>query len=132
MLADVGSHNLTMLRVRMGEDILDQVVPILITGDVDEGDAGTTNAALADTVKVASEKLGTPNLEALLNYLGSKLVHAILGGVADDVVDSPAAVSRGAMLADVLDAPIAKLAVGDDVDVREDLLDTGALPNKRG
>lgn len=43
------------------------------------------------------------------------------------MVDGAAAVSRGAMLADVLNAPVAELAMGDNVNVGEDLLNAGAL-----
>jgi hypothetical protein len=106
---------------------LDQVIAILIASNVDEGDPGAIMPALADTVKISSEKFGSTNLEALLDDLGSKLIHAVLGSVADDVINGPAPVGRGSMLANVLNAPVAKLAVGDDVDVGEDLLDTRTL-----
>jgi hypothetical protein len=43
------------------------------------------------------------------------------------VVNGTGAVSWGAVLADVLDAPVAELAVGYDVDAGEDLFDAGSL-----
>ncbi len=43
------------------------------------------------------------------------------------MVYSTTAVSRGAVLANVLDAPVAELAVGHDIDVGKDLLDARAL-----
>lgn len=43
------------------------------------------------------------------------------------MVDGTAAVGRGAVLANVLDAPVAKLPVSNNVDVGEDFLDAGSL-----
>jgi len=43
------------------------------------------------------------------------------------VINRPIAVSRGSMFADVLDAPIAELAMGDDIDASEDLVDARTL-----
>jgi hypothetical protein len=43
------------------------------------------------------------------------------------MVDGTAAILRSTMLADVLDAPVAKLAMGDNVNVGKDLLNAGAL-----
>jgi hypothetical protein len=43
------------------------------------------------------------------------------------VVNGSAAVGRSTVLADVLNAPVAELAVGDDVDVLKNLLNAGAL-----
>jgi len=127
VLADVSSHNLAMLRAGVGKDPLNEVVAVLVAGNVNQGDARAVHATLTHTIEVATQKLRTPNLETLLDNLGSKLVHAVLSGVADDVVDSTAAISRGTVLANVLNAPVAKLAVGHDVDVGEDLLNAGAL-----
>lgn len=117
MFADMSRNHFAMLWVRMSQDVLDEVVAILVAGNVDEGDAGPVNAALTDTVEIAAEKLDSSDLEALLHYLGCKLVHAVLCGISDDMVDSAAAIGRGAVLADVLNAPVAKLAMGNDVDV---------------
>jgi hypothetical protein len=43
------------------------------------------------------------------------------------MVDSSAAISWGTVLADVLDAPVAKLAMSNDVDACQDLLNARAL-----
>lgn len=43
------------------------------------------------------------------------------------MVDGTAAVLRSAVLTDVLDAPVAKLAMGDNVNVGKDLLNAGTL-----
>jgi DNA-binding transcriptional regulator YdaS (Cro superfamily) len=129
VLADVGRHDLAVLRVGMSEDVLNQVVAVLITGNVDERDARAINTALTDAVQVTAEKLRPTNLEALFNDLGGKLIHAVLSSKADDVINGAAAVGWSAVLADVLDAPIAKLAVSHDVDIGENLLNAGALGN---
>ena len=127
VLAYVSSNDFAVLRVGVGEDILHEVVAILIAGDIDQGDPGSVDAALADAVEIPSKKLGTSNLETLLHNLGCKLIHAVLGSIADDVVNRATTIRRGSMFTDVLDAPVAKLAMSDDVDVREDLLDAGTL-----
>jgi hypothetical protein len=127
MLADVGSNNLTMSRVGMRENVLDEVVTILITGDVDQWDSRTIRTTIGDTGKVALKEIDTTNLEALLNDLGGELVHAVLGSIANDMFGGTAAISWGSMLTDMLNAPISKLAMGDNVDASKDLLNARAL-----
>lgn len=127
MLADVASNELAVLRVGVGQDVLNEVVAVLVAGDVYQGDTGTIVTTLANSIKIATEKIGTTNLEALLNDLGGKLIHAVLGGIADDMVDGATAVGWGAMLADVLNAPVAKLTVSNDVNAAKNLLDARAL-----
>lgn len=115
------------MRTGIGENVLDKIVAILIAGDVDERDAWTIRAPFADAVKVAVEEVGTTDLQALFDDLGRELIHAVLGSIAQDLVDGPAAVGGSTMLANVLDAPIAELTLGNDVDVRNHLVDTRAL-----
>jgi hypothetical protein len=43
------------------------------------------------------------------------------------MVDSATAVSRSAMLADVLDAPVSELAMSNDVDTSKDFFNARAL-----
>ena len=127
VLPNVRCDNVAVLRSRVGENVLNEIIAVLVTGDVDERNARSVDSALADTVKVATKKLRATNLQALLNNLGGKLVHAILGSIADDMIDSAAPVRRGAMLADMLDAPVAKLAMSHNVDVGQDFFDAGTL-----
>lgn len=127
VLADVGSDNLPVLWVGVGQDVLNQVVSVLVARNVDEWNAWAIWAAFTNTVEVAGEKLNTSNLEAFLDDLGSELIHAVLGSVSDDMVDGAAAISWSSVLADVLDAPVSELAVSDDVDASKDFLDTWAL-----
>lgn len=127
MLANVGSNNLTMLGICIGEDVLDEVVAVLVAGNVNERNPGPIHASLADSIKIAPEELGATNLETLLDDLGSKLIHGVFGSVSNDMINGTAPVRRSSVLADVLDAPVAELAVGDDVNVGKDLLDAMAL-----
>ena len=127
MLADVLSNNLAMLWVGVSENVLDEIVAVLVAGDVDQWNAGAIETTLTDTIQVATEEVDAANLEALLNDLRSKLVHAVLRGIANDMVDGPAAISWGTMLADVLDAPIAELAMSNDINACQNLLDARAL-----
>jgi hypothetical protein len=94
---------------------------------INQRHARTVGATLTDTLQIAVEELVTTNLETLLNDLGSILINAIVGSEAKNMVDGPGTISWGAMLADMLDAPIAKLAMGDDVNAGEDLVDAGPL-----
>lgn len=94
---------------------------------VDQGDTGAIRTALADTLKVAFQKVCTADLQTFLNNLRRKLVHAVLSCVAKYMVDGPTSILGNAMLADMLNTPIAELPVSDNVDAREDFIDTSAL-----
>jgi hypothetical protein len=120
-------HNLTMLRVGVSEDILDQVITVLIACNINQRNAWTVETTFADTIKISAKEIDATNLKALLNNLGGKLVHAVLRGIADDVVNGTAAVSWCTMLADMLDAPVTELAMSDNVNACKNLLDAGAL-----
>jgi hypothetical protein len=63
----------------------------------------------------------------LLSIRGGILIHTVLRCKAEDVVDGTAAISRGTMLADVLNAPVAELAMGNHIDASEDFVDAGTL-----
>jgi hypothetical protein len=127
VLADVLGNNLPVLGVGVGQNILDEVVAVLVTRNVDQGNARTVKATLADAVKVTTKEINTANLEAFLDHLGGELIHAILGGIADDMVNCPAAISWGTVLANVLDAPVSKLAMGNNVNASKHLFDARAL-----
>ena len=74
-------------------------------------------APFAYTLKVALQEIGATNLETLLDYFRSKLVHAILRGITKYMIDGAATVLRCTVLADVLNTPIAELAMGYDIDI---------------
>jgi len=127
VLADVSGDDLTTLSIGMTQDILNQVVSELVASDVDERHARAVSASLADTVKVTVKELSATNLEALLDNLAGKLVHAVLSSEVEDVVNGMLAVRDGAVLADVLDAPVAELAMSDDINAGKNLVDAGTL-----
>jgi hypothetical protein len=127
VLTDMSSDHFAMLRVGMSEDVLDEVIAILVTGNIDQRDPRTVMSAFADTIEVPAKKFGTSDLQAFLDNLRCELIHAVLGSVSDDMIDSTASVSRSAMLTDVLDAPVSELAMRNDVNVLQNLLNAGTL-----
>lgn len=127
MLPDMGSHHLAMRRSRIVKNPLDQIVAILVAGNINQRDSSAVPAALTDTIEVTTKKLSASNLEAFLNDFGSELVGAVLCCVPDDVVNGSASVGRGTMLANVLDAPVSELTMGYYVDVGEDFFNARAL-----
>lgn len=94
---------------------------------VDQGHAHAILTRLANDVEIAVNEVVDVDLKALLDDLGGVLMEGIVLGMSKDMVDSRRLVGRGAVLADVLDAPVAELALADGVNVREHFVDTGAL-----
>lgn len=86
---------------------------------VDQWNTRTVSAPFTDTLKVALQKVRTANLKTLFDDLRCELVHTILGGITKNMVDGAATIGRSTMLANMLDAPIAELPVGHDVDAIE-------------
>jgi hypothetical protein len=120
-------NDFPVLRVGVGDDVLDEVISVLVAGDVNEGDARSVDAALADAVEVPTQELSSANFQTLFDNLGSKLVHTVLRRVADNVVDGTAAVCRSSVFAYMLDTPIAKLTMGNNINVCQDLFNARAL-----
>lgn len=127
MLADVASDNLPVLGVGVSKNVLDEIVAVLVAGNINEWNTWTVVAAFANTIKISTKKFHSANLEAFFNNFGGKLVHAILRCIANDVVNGAAAVNWYSMLANVLDAPISKLAVSNDVDTSKNFFDAWSL-----
>lgn len=127
MLSNMCSNNLTMLGRGVGQNPLDQVIAVLITGDINQGDSRSVHATLTYSVKVTSQKIGTTYLQAFFNDLRSILIHAVFSCVANYVINCSASVGRRAVFADVLNAPIAELSMGNDVNVGQDFFDTRTL-----
>lgn len=61
------------------------------------------------------QKFRTSDLQAFLDNLGCKLIHAVVNGTVEDMVGSSTLIERGTVLANMLDAPISKLAVRENV-----------------
>jgi len=127
VLADVSSDHVSVLGVGMGQDVLNEIIAILVAGNVDQRNARAVETTLTDPVKVAAQKFGASDLETLLNDFGSELIHGILCSVTNDMINRTAAVGRGTVFADMLNAPVAKLAVCHDVDVGKDFFNAWAL-----
>ena len=62
MLSNVLSNDFPMLRVGMGENVLDEVVAVLVTRDIDQRNTRTIETTLTDTIKIATEKVNPTNL----------------------------------------------------------------------
>lgn len=127
VLAYMGCHNLTMLRIRVLQDILNQIVAILIACNIDQWNAWTFVASFTDPVQVSFQKIGTTNFETLFDNLRSELIHAVFSSITNDMVNGTATVGGSPVLTDVLNAPITKLTMGHDIDACEDFFDTGTL-----
>jgi hypothetical protein len=123
----VSSNNFAVLRIALRQNPLDEVVAVLVAGDINQRNARSVNSAFADTIEIATQKITTSNLQEFLNYLGGILIRTVLSSEANDMIDGTAAVGRGTMLADVLNAPVTKLTVSDDVNVGKYLLYTESL-----
>jgi hypothetical protein len=123
----MSGNNLAMLRGGVVEDPLYEVIAILITRDVDQRDTCTVTTALTNSVQVTAEKFRTSNLETLLDNLGSELIGAVLGSITNDMVNSPTTVRRSTVFTDVLNAPVTELAMGHNVNIGKNLLDTRTL-----
>lgn len=127
VLPDVSRHDLAVLRGSIIENPLNEVVSILVAGNVDQGDSSAIPASFADTIQVSTKEVCPSNLETLFDHFGRKLIGAVLGCISDDMVDGAASVGGSTMLANVLDAPVAELAVGHNVNVGQNLFNTGPL-----
>lgn len=127
MLADVDSDLLALVSMGIHQDPLDQVVAVLIPSNVDERNAGTIWTSSGDDTQILIQELVTANLEAFLNNLGRELINAVVIRVVEDVVDNAALVRRRAVLAEVLDTPVAELTMRNEINVGDHLFDGRAL-----
>ena len=127
MLANVDSDLLALVSMGIHQDPLDQVVPVLISSNVDERDAGTIWTSSGDDTQILIQELVAANLQAFLNNLGRELINAVVVRVVEDVVDNAALVWRRTVLAEVLDTPVAELTMRNEINVGDDLFDGRAL-----
>ena len=67
--------------------------------------------------QVAIQKFRAANLQAFFHDLRGKLIHAEIDGPEKDMLNSTALVMGGTVLANVLNAPISELAVGEHVNL---------------
>ena len=54
VLSDVLSNNLTMLRVGVRENVLDEIVAVLVAGNINEWNSRTIKTTFADSIQVAT------------------------------------------------------------------------------
>jgi hypothetical protein len=127
MFANMCSDYLAVLGVCMGQNPLDEVVAILVAGNIDEGNSRTVHSTFADAVEIAAQELSSSDLKALFYYFRGVLIHAVLGCESNDMLDGSTSISRSTMLTDVLNAPVAELAMSDDVNVLKHLLNARSL-----
>lgn len=127
MLPDMSCYYLAMLGSRIVEDPLDQIIAILVAGNINQWNSSAVSATFADTIKVATQKLSASDLETFLDNFGGELIGAVLCRVPNHMVNSSASVGRSTVLAYVLNAPVSKLAMSHDIDVGKDLFNARAL-----
>lgn len=127
MLANMARNDLPVLRIGVSQYVLNKVITILITGDIDEGNSRTVEPTLTNAIQITTQKLYTTYFEALFDNLGSELIHAVFRSISNDMINSTAAVSWSAMLADMLDTPVAKLTVSHNIDACKYLFNARTL-----
>ena len=127
MLSNVCGDLLTLMVVRVHENPLDQIVPVLIASNIDQWNSRTIWVCGCDNTKVPIKKLRTTNLQALLHDLGRKLIDAVAVGIGKDVVDDSALVWGRTMFAKMLNAPISELTMSDKIDACGDFFDCRTL-----
>ena len=89
--------------------------------------ARTISTSLTDPLEISLKKVRTTNLKALLNHFGGELVHAVFGSVSQDMVNGATTIRRETVLANVLNAPVAKLTMGNDINAVQDFVDARTL-----
>lgn len=94
---------------------------------IDQRHARAVRTASANTGKITVKELSTTNFKTFFNNLRSELVHAIISGPHEDMLDGTVLVMWSSVLTDVLDAPIAKLAVGEEINFCKNFLNSRAL-----
>lgn len=127
VLADMDGHLLALMGMSVHQDPLNEIIAVLVPRNVDEWNARTICTCGGDDAQVPIQELVAADLETFFNDLGGKLIDAVVVGVAQDVIDNAALVRRGAVLAEVLDAPVAELTMSNEINVGDHLFDGRAL-----
>ena len=127
MLPDMSCNNFSVLWLGVVENPLDQVVAVLIAGNIDQRNAGAVTTTFANPVEIASKEVSTANLQTLLHYFRSELISAVFSSIADNMINGSTAIGRATMLTDVLNAPVSELAMGHNVDIGKDFFDAESL-----
>jgi len=69
MFANMDCDLLPLVVMSIHQDPLNQVVAVLVAGDVDEGDARTVRMCGCDGSQIMIQKFDAANLETFLNHL---------------------------------------------------------------
>lgn len=94
MFANMAGNLLALMMVAVHQDPLNQVIAVLITRDVDQGNARSIRVGSGHTMQVLLHELCSTNLEALLNHFRGKLVNAVAVGVVQNMIDDASLVRR--------------------------------------
>lgn len=124
MLANVDGDLLALLLVSVHQYPLNEVVAILVTSNVDEWNSRSVRVRSRDDSEISIEKFNTANLEAFLDDLRGVLIDAVAVGVDEDVIDDSPLVRGCAVLAEMLNTPIAELTMSYEIDVGNDLFNS--------
>ena len=94
---------------------------------VDECHARTFRLSFANDRQVLAKELVAFDLEALLDYLRRVLIDAVVHCTMKDMINRTTHIIWCTMLADVLNTPIAELAMGNEINVSKHLFNALTL-----
>lgn len=77
MLSDVRRHHFSVLWRCIVQNPLDQVIAVLVAGNINQGNSSSVTTPFTNTVQVAAEEVRASNFEALFHNLGRELVRRI-------------------------------------------------------
>jgi hypothetical protein len=78
VLSDMDGNLLALVMMSVHQDPLNEIIAVLITSNIDEGNAWAVWMSSCDNSKVSIQKLWSTNLETLLNHFGSELIHTVV------------------------------------------------------
>lgn len=94
---------------------------------INQGHSRPVSTARADSREVAIQELCASYLQAFLHNFGGKLIHAVIDGVMDDMLDCATLVMGSAVLTNMLDAPVAELTVSEYINLCYDFFNGRSL-----
>lgn len=97
---------------------------------VDECHARAFRLSFANDGQVLAKELVAFDLKALLDYLRRVLIDTVVHRTMKDMIDSTTHIIWCAMLADVLNTPIAELAMSNEINVAQHLFNALTLNDK--
>lgn len=122
MLSYVDGNLLSLLLVGIHKNPLNEIVAVLIASNIDERNSWSLGMSCGNHIQIPIEKLNSANLEAFLDHLRGILVDAVAVSIDEDVVNDTSFVRWSTVLTEMLDAPVAKLSVSNEINVGNDFL----------